>query len=76
MKLDGSTGKYGATLVALNKMIFCIFDTDSPIRRITSFRNLLAIVDMHNLYIYENDVKIILNGELDDKFIWINWEGL
>lgn len=40
----------------------------SPITRITSIKELIAIVVLYNLEIYQTDVKIVfLNGELEEK---------
>nr|GEX05155.1 zinc finger, CCHC-type [Tanacetum cinerariifolium] len=44
------------------------FDTYAPVARITTIRLLLTLATIHNLVIYQMDVKIIfLNGDLDEE---------
>nr|GFA64753.1 zinc finger, CCHC-type [Tanacetum cinerariifolium] len=44
------------------------FDTYAPVARITTIRLLLALVVVHNLVIYQMDVKTtFLNGDLDEE---------
>ena len=79
MKADGSIDKYKARLVAKGynkKERLDYFDTYSPITRISSIRMLIAIVAIHNLEIYQMDVKIaFLNGDLDEEIYMEQPEG-
>nr|GFA06721.1 zinc finger, CCHC-type [Tanacetum cinerariifolium] len=46
------------------------FDTYAPVARITTIRLLLALVAIHNLVIYQMDVKItFLNGDLEEVYM-------
>ena len=60
LKPDGSIDKYKARLVAKGyrqKEELDYFDTYSPVTRITSIQMLIAIAVLHNLDIYQMDVK-------------------
>ena len=52
------------------------FDAYSPVTRITSIRMLIAIVALHNLEIYQMEVKTaFLNGELNEEIYMEQPEG-
>ena len=60
MKADGSIDKYKVRLVIKGynkKEGLDYFDTYSPVTRISSIRMLIAIAAIHNLEIYQMDVK-------------------
>ena len=71
LKTDGSIDKYKARLVIKSykqKEGLDYFDTYSPVTRISSIRMLIAIAAIHNLEIYQMDVKIdFLNGDIDKE---------
>ncbi|GJS58182.1 zinc finger, CCHC-type containing protein [Tanacetum coccineum] len=52
------------------------FDTYAPVARITTIRLLLALAVIHNLMIYQMDVKtIFLNGDLEEEVYMKQQEG-
>ncbi|KAK9158341.1 hypothetical protein Scep_004915 [Stephania cephalantha] len=71
LKADGSIDKHKARLVAKGfkqKDGYDLFDTCSPVTRITSKRMLIAIATINNLEIHQMDVKTtFLNGELEEE---------
>ncbi|GJY71917.1 retrotransposon protein, putative, ty1-copia subclass [Tanacetum coccineum] len=79
LRPDGTIEKYKARLVAKGyrqKEGQDFFDTYSPVTRITSIRTLIAISAIHNLIIYQMDVKTaFLNGELDEEIYMQQPEG-
>ena len=79
LKADGSIDKYKARLVVKGykqKKGVDYFDTYSPVTRITSIRMLIAIVALHNLEIYQMEVKTaFLNGELNEEIYMEQPEG-
>ena len=80
MKADRSIDKYKARLVIKGynqKEGLNYFGTYSPVTRISSIRMLIAIATIHNLEIYQMDVKtIFLNGDLDEEIYMNNPKGL
>ncbi|GJZ46324.1 retrovirus-related pol polyprotein from transposon TNT 1-94 [Tanacetum coccineum] len=79
LRYDGTIEKYRARLVTKG---YCLkegqdlFDTYSPVTRITFIRILIAITAIHNLIIDQMDVKIaFLNGELDEEIFMQQPEG-
>ena len=79
MKAYGSIDKYKARLVIKGykqKEGFDYFDTYSPVTRISFIRMLIAIAAIHNLEIYQMDVKTtFLNGDLDEEIYMEQPEG-
>nr|KAJ0190383.1 hypothetical protein LSAT_V11C800404060 [Lactuca sativa] len=71
MKVDGTIDKYKAILVIQGfrqKEGIDFFDTYTPVARIFTIRLLLALAAIHNLVIYQMDVKTaFLNGDLDEE---------
>ncbi|GJR29049.1 zinc finger, CCHC-type containing protein [Tanacetum coccineum] len=71
MKVDGTIDKLKARLVIQGfrqKEGIDYFDTYAPVARITTTRLLLALAAIHNLVIYQIDVKTaFLNGGLEEK---------
>lgn len=70
LKLDGSIDKYKARLVVkgYKQKGLDLFDTYSPVTRITSIRVVIAIAALHNLEIYQMDIKTpFLNGEFKEE---------
>nr|GEV23407.1 hypothetical protein [Tanacetum cinerariifolium] len=69
MKVDGTIDKFKARLVIQvfrQKEGIDYFDTYAAVARITTIRLLLALAVIHNLVIYQMDVKTaFLNGDLD-----------
>ena len=60
LKADGTIEKYKVCLVAKGFRQtegFDLFDTYSPVTRITSIRVLISIAAVHNLEIHQMDVK-------------------
>jgi len=80
LKPDGSIDKYKARLVAKGyrqKEGLDYFDAYSPVTRITFIRILIAIAVLHNLDIYQMDVKTALfNGELNEEIYMDNLKDL
>nr|GEV87558.1 retrovirus-related Pol polyprotein from transposon TNT 1-94 [Tanacetum cinerariifolium] len=69
MKVDGTIDKFKAQLVIQcfrQKERIDYFDTYAPVARITTIRLLLALAAIHNLVIYQMDVKTAF---LNDKAI-------
>ncbi|GJR97445.1 zinc finger, CCHC-type containing protein [Tanacetum coccineum] len=79
MKVDGTIDKFKAGLVIQGfrqKEGIDYFDTYAPVARITTIRLLLALVAIHNLVIYQMDVKTtFLNGDLDEEVYMKQPEG-
>ena len=52
------------------------FDTFTPMTRIASIRVLIALASIHNLVIYQMDVKTaFLNGDLEEEIYMDQPEG-
>ena len=70
LRIDDTIDKYKARLVAKGyrqNESLDLFDTYSPVIRITSIRTLIAIAAIHNFEIHQIDVKTtFLNGDLDE----------
>ncbi|CAM8923791.1 unnamed protein product [Rhodiola kirilowii] len=79
LKVDGTIEKYKARLVIKGyrqKEGLDYFDTFSPVTRITSIRMIIAIAALHNLEIYQMDVKpAFLNGDLEEEIYMEQPEG-
>ena len=79
LKPDGFIEKFKARLVTKGfkqKEDINFFDTFSPVTKVTSIRLLIAIVAIHNLMIYQMDVKTaFLNGELEEEIYTDQPEG-
>ena len=79
MKPDGTIDKYKARLVVKGyrqKEGLDYFDTYSPVTRVTSIRMLIALAAVHDLKIYQIDVKTtFLNGELEEEIYMEQPEG-
>nr|GEZ00363.1 zinc finger, CCHC-type [Tanacetum cinerariifolium] len=79
MKVDGTIDKFKARLVIQGfrqKAGIDYFDTYAPVARITTIRLLLALAAIHNLVIYQMDVKTaFLNGDLDEEVYMKQPEG-
>ncbi|GJX04497.1 zinc finger, CCHC-type containing protein [Tanacetum coccineum] len=79
MKVDGTIDKFKARLAIQGfrqKEGIDYFDTYAPFARITTIRLLLALADIHNLVIYQMDVKIaFLNGDLKEEVYMKQPEG-
>nr|GEZ02957.1 zinc finger, CCHC-type [Tanacetum cinerariifolium] len=59
---------WATTLGALNKSQGYYFDTYALVARISTIRLLIAMASIHNLIIYQMDVKTaFLNGDLDEE---------
>ncbi|GJZ46682.1 zinc finger, CCHC-type containing protein [Tanacetum coccineum] len=71
MKVDGTIDKFKARLVIQGfrqKERINYIDTYAPVARITTIRLLLALAAIHNLVIYQMDVKTaFLNGDLEEE---------
>nr|GEV12846.1 zinc finger, CCHC-type [Tanacetum cinerariifolium] len=71
MKVDGTIGKFKARLAIQGfrqKEGIDYFDAYAPVACITTIRLLLALAVIHNLVIYQIDVKTaFLNGDLDEQ---------
>ena len=53
-----------------------LFDTYSPIARLTTIRVLLSLASSHGLLIYQMDVKTtFLNGELEEEIYMDHPDG-
>lgn len=79
MKADGTLDKFKAKLVAkgfTQKYGLDYFDTYAPVARIATIQVLIALASIHNLVIYQMDVKTaFLNGELDEDVYMEQLEG-
>ncbi|GJX85145.1 zinc finger, CCHC-type containing protein, partial [Tanacetum coccineum] len=79
MKVDGTIDKFKARLVIQGfrkKEGIDYFDTYAPVARITTIRLLLALAAIHNLVIYQMDVKTaFLNGDLEEEVYMKQPEG-
>nr|GFA31917.1 hypothetical protein [Tanacetum cinerariifolium] len=79
MKVDGTIDKFKARLVIQGfrqKAWIDYFDTYAPVARITTIKLLLALAAIHNLVIYQMDVKTaFLNGDLDEEVYMKQPEG-
>ncbi|GJU95107.1 zinc finger, CCHC-type containing protein [Tanacetum coccineum] len=71
LKVDGTIKKFKARLVIQGfkqKSGIDYFDTYAPIAHISTIRLLIAMESIHNLIIYQMDVKTtFLNGELEEE---------
>ncbi|GJZ85465.1 zinc finger, CCHC-type containing protein, partial [Tanacetum coccineum] len=71
MKLNGTIDKFKARLVIQGfrqKEGINYFNTYAPVARITTIRLLLTLAAIHNLVIYQMDVKTtFLNSDLDEE---------
>lgn len=71
LKPDDSIEKYKALLIAKGfrqKNNINVFDTYSPMTRLTSIHVLIALANIHNFVIHQMDLKTaFLNGDLDEK---------
>ena len=79
IKVDGTIDKYNVRLVVQGyrqKKGLNYFDTYSPVIRITSIRMLIVLATVHDLKIYQMDVKTtFLNGELEEEIYMEQPEG-
>ena len=79
MKADESIDKYKARLVIKGyrqREGLDYFDTYSPVTRINSIRMILAIAALHNLKVYQMDVKTAFpNGDVDEEIYMEQPEG-
>ncbi|GKA58143.1 zinc finger, CCHC-type containing protein [Tanacetum coccineum] len=79
MKVDGTIDKFKARLVIQGfrqKEGIDYFNTYAPVACITTIRLLLALEAIHNLVIYQMDVKTsFLNGDLDEEVYMKQPEG-
>ena len=79
-KADVTIDKYKDRLVAKGyhkKEWLDFFDTYFSVTRIASIRMLIVIVTLHNLEIYQMDVKTaFLNGDLEEEIYLEQSEGL
>ncbi|KAL0421120.1 UNVERIFIED_CONTAM: Copia protein [Sesamum latifolium] len=75
MKVDGTIEKFKARLIIQDfrqRPGVDYFDTYAPVAHISTIRLLIALASIHNLVIYQMDVKtIFLNENLDEK-VYIN----
>ena len=75
LRPDGTIDKYKTRLVAkgfAQQKGIDFFDTYFSIVMISSIRNVLALASIHNMFIYQMDVKTsFLNGELEEE-IYMN----
>ncbi|GKD68224.1 zinc finger, CCHC-type containing protein, partial [Tanacetum coccineum] len=71
LKVDGTIEKFKARLVIQGfkqKSGIDYFDTYAPVARISTIRLLIAVASIHNLIIYQMDVKTaFLNGDLEEE---------
>ncbi|GJU84248.1 zinc finger, CCHC-type containing protein [Tanacetum coccineum] len=71
LKVNGTIEKFKARLVIQGfkqKSEIDYFDTYAPVTRISTIRLLIAMASIHNLIIYQMDVKTaFLNGDLDEE---------
>nr|GEW65121.1 zinc finger, CCHC-type [Tanacetum cinerariifolium] len=79
MKVEGTIDKFKARLVIQGfrqKEGIDYFDTYAPVARITTIILLLALEAIHNLVIYQMDIKTaFLNGDLDEEVYMKQPEG-
>nr|GEX28046.1 hypothetical protein [Tanacetum cinerariifolium] len=79
MKVDGTVDKFKARLVIQGfrqKEGIDYFDTYAPVARIAIIRLLLALAAIHNLVVYQMDVKTaFLNGDLEEEVYMKQPEG-
>nr|GEW54953.1 zinc finger, CCHC-type [Tanacetum cinerariifolium] len=79
MKVDGTVAKFKARLVIQGfrqKEGIDYFDTYAPVARITTIRLLLSLAAIHNLVVYQMDVKTsFLNGYLEEEVYMKQPEG-
>nr|GEY77314.1 zinc finger, CCHC-type [Tanacetum cinerariifolium] len=79
MKVEGTIDKFKARLVIQGfrqKEGIDYFDTYAPVAHITTIILLLALEAIHNLVIYQMDVKTaFLNGDLDEEVYMKQPEG-
>ena len=79
LKPDGTIDKYKARLVAkgfTQKKGIDLFYTYSPVSNITTIRILIALASIHNIVIYQMDIKnAFLNGDLDEELYMEQPEG-
>jgi hypothetical protein len=75
-RIDGSVQTFKAKLVAKGyrqREGIDYFDTYAPVVRITSIRVLMALASIYKLVVHQMNVKTtFLNGNLDQRSIWIN----
>jgi hypothetical protein len=71
LRLDGTVERYKSRLVikgSSQKEGADLFDTYSPVARLTIIRVLLSLAAPHGLLVHQKDIKIaFLNGELDEE---------
>ena len=71
MRPDGTIDKYKARLVIMGfnkKKGIDYFDTYSPVTKIAIIRTLIALASIHDLVVYQMDVKTaFLNGDLEEE---------
>ncbi|GJU07521.1 zinc finger, CCHC-type containing protein [Tanacetum coccineum] len=79
LKIDGTIQKFMARPVIQcfrQKLGIDYFDTYAPVARISTIRLLIAMTSIHNLVIYQMDVKTsFLNGELDGEVYMNQTQG-
>jgi hypothetical protein len=71
LRPDGTIERYKARLVIKGysqKERENLFDTYSPVARLTTIRVLLSLASSHGILVHQMDVKTtFLNGELDEE---------
>lgn len=79
LRFDGTIDKYKTKVVIKDinqNKDDDYFDTYSPRTKLTTIRNFIALAIIHDLFVYQMDVKAtFLNGELEEEIYMTQPEG-